>query len=296
MAVGGEDLQVTAVDLRAAAPVQDDTVLCRHRVHVEIAVRQRTVHEVACPEAAGPIGREGEHPVHRERGRIQQSHRVGTQELRRASDGLLAEPDARALLIGLLIVVWAGRLGTFLFRRVRADGADRRFKEMKFNFVWFLMTWTIQGAWTFVTAAAGLAAMTSMHKVELGPMAGIGVLLWLAGFTIEVLADQQKRAFRADRQRTTEFITTGLWAWSRHPNYFGEILLWVGIALIALPALSGWQLATLVSPLFVVLLLTQVSGIPMLERRADKKWGGDPIYQAYKRSTPVLVPRLPGRR
>ena len=208
---------------------------------------------------------------------------------------LLTEPDPRAVLIGVLVVVWAARLGSFLFLRVRADGEDRRFKEMKYSFLWFLMTWTIQGAWTFVTVAAGLAAMTSLDKVPLGFAALLGVLLWVAGFAIEVLADRQKRAFRADQSRQTDFITTGLWAWSRHPNYFGEILLWCGVALIALPALSGWQLATLISPLFVVLLLTQVSGIPMLERRADKKWGEDPLYQAYKQATPVLIPRPPSR-
>ena len=97
-----------------------------------------------------------------------------------------------------------------------------------------------------------------------------------------------------DASRETEFITTGLWAWSRHPNYFGEIALWCGIALIALPALSGWQYLTLISPVFVVVLLTRISGVPMLERRADKKWGADPLYQRYKEATPVLIPRPPG--
>jgi steroid 5-alpha reductase family enzyme len=204
-----------------------------------------------------------------------------------------ADPDPRALLIGSLVLVWALRLGTFLFRRVRADGADRRFQQMKHKFLWFLMTWTIQGAWVLVTLAAGLAAMTSPDAVDLGALALLGAALWAIGFVIEVVADQQKRRFKADPHRETEFITSGLWAWSRHPNYFGEILLWIGVALIALPALSGWQWVTLISPFFVIVLLTQVSGVPMLERRADKKWGGDPRYQAYKESTPVLVPRPP---
>jgi steroid 5-alpha reductase family enzyme len=113
------------------------------------------------------------------------------------------------------------------------------------------------------------------------------------GFAIEVAADQQKRRFRADSSNRDGFIQSGLWAWSRHPNYFGEIALWIGIALIALPVLSGWQLATLISPVFVYLLLTRISGVPLLEARANKKWGEDPNFVAYMRSTPALFPRPP---
>jgi steroid 5-alpha reductase family enzyme len=207
---------------------------------------------------------------------------------------LFSTVDVRSLLIAVLVFVWAARLGTFLFRRVRADGADRRFQRIKPDFLRFLMTWTLQAAWVLVTLAAALAAITSVESAPLGALALLGVLLWLGGFVIEVVADQQKRAFRRDPDRQTDFITSGLWAWSRHPNYFGEILLWFGIAVIAVPVLSGWQWLTLISPLFVVVLLTRISGIPMLERRADKKWGSDPLYQDYKRRTPVLVMRPPG--
>jgi len=206
---------------------------------------------------------------------------------------LLTEANTRSVLIASLVLIWALRLGTFLFVRVRADGADKRFTRMKTIFLQFLMTWTIQGAWVLVTLAAGLAAITADVVEPLGAGALLGTSLWLLGFVIEVVADYQKRAFRQDPQRTHEFITSGLWAWSRHPNYFGEILLWFGIALIALPVLSGWQLLTLVSPVFVVVLLTKISGIPMLERRANRKWGEDPDYQDYKRRTPVLIMRPP---
>jgi len=111
------------------------------------------------------------------------------------------------------------------------------------------------------------------------------------GFSIEVIADQQKRNFRKIAGAHA-FISTGLWARSRHPNYFGEILLWTGIALLALPALTGWQMATLISPVFVYLLLTKVSGVPLLEKKSDSKWGGHPEYEAYKATTPELVPKL----
>ena len=113
------------------------------------------------------------------------------------------------------------------------------------------------------------------------------------GFSIEIVADRQKSAFRADPANAGRFISSGLWAWSRHPNYFGEIVLWFGIAILAWPALAGWQLATLVSPLFVYVLLTKGSGIPPLETRAEERWGDDPAYRAYVERTPVLWPRPP---
>ena len=106
---------------------------------------------------------------------------------------------------------------------------------------------------------------------------------------------RQKSAFRADPDNAGKFISSGLWAWSRHPNYFGELVLWIGIALIALPALSGWQYLMLVSPVFVFLLLTRVSGVPALEQGADDRWGGQPDYEAYKSATPEFFPRPPRR-
>ena len=92
-----------------------------------------------------------------------------------------------------------------------------------------------------------------------------------------------------------EYITSGLWAWSRHPNYFGEITFWVGLTLIALPVLSGWQLVTLISPIFVYVLLTRISGIPMLENRGMKKWGSDPEYMDYLQRTPSLLLKKPNK-
>ena len=121
----------------------------------------------------------------------------------------------------------------------------------------------------------------------------IGLCTWIVGFAIEVIADMQKTAFRADPTNAGDFITTGLWAWSRHPNYFGEIMLWTGMAIMVLPALAGFQYLMLISPLFVATLLLGVSGVPMLERRADARWGAQSDYQRYKATTPVLVPRPP---
>jgi steroid 5-alpha reductase family enzyme len=149
--------------------------------------------------------------------------------------------------------------------------------------------------WVCFTAGAALAAITGGPRAPLGIPDAIGLTIWVMGFAIEAIADQQKRRFKARPENTGRFISTGLWAWSRHPNYFGEIVLWIGVALVALPALQGWQLATLVSPVFVTLLLTRVSGVPLLEKRADARWGDDPEYLAYKARTPVLVPRIGAR-
>ena len=198
--------------------------------------------------------------------------------------------DIRSVLIGLFIMAWAVRLGSFLFKRVKRDGKDNRFTVMKTKFWWFLFTWTLGGLWVFITMAAGLAAMTSAKVVPLGWYALIGIVLWLEGFIVEVVADHQKTRFRSKKENRDKFINEGLWSFSRHPNYYGEITLWFGIAFIAFPVLQGWQLLTLISPIFVYILLTRISGVTMLERRADKKWGDDPEYQLYKETTSSLIP------
>jgi len=206
---------------------------------------------------------------------------------------LLLSPllDDRSVLLLALVVMWATRLGTFLFNRVLSSGGDDRFDEIKPSFLRFLNTWTLQGLWVTFTLAAALAAITTTVRRDLGVFALVGFLVWAFGFTFEVLADAQKNQFRADPANKGKFINTGLWAWSRHPNYFGEITLWIGVALIALPVLRGWQWLTLISPLFVALLITRVSGVPMLEKKADERWGGQEAYEAYKANTPVLIPR-----
>jgi steroid 5-alpha reductase family enzyme len=204
--------------------------------------------------------------------------------------------DARALLLLGMISIWAVRLASFLYRRVRAVGEDRRFREMKQSFVRFLLTWTLQGLWVSFSLAAALAAITSVVSVELGLFALVGFLVWILGFGIEVIADRQKDAFRVNPENAGKFIKDGLWSWSRHPNYFGEIVLWIGVAIVAIPTLSGWQWLTLISPFFIILLLTRISGVPMLEARADEKWGGQVDYEEYKARTPVLIPRPPTGR
>lgn len=201
--------------------------------------------------------------------------------------------DARSLLITVLVVIWAARLGPFLFARIQRAGKDGRFDKIKVFWPRFLVTWTLQGMWVFLTLAAALAAMTTTEPRELELFAVLGTLVWIIGFAIEVVADAQKSAFNNNPDNAGRFINTGLWRWSRHPNYFGEIVLWVGITIIALPTLQGWGYVALISPVFVTLLLTRISGVPLLEQRADEKWGGEADYEAYKAATSVLVPLPP---
>jgi steroid 5-alpha reductase family enzyme len=200
--------------------------------------------------------------------------------------------DGRSILLSAMVVIWAARLGMFLYRRIHRAGKDARFDEIKPSFVRFLNTWTLQGLWVTFTLAAALAAITTTTRKDLGLFAVIGSLIWLAGFGIEVAADAQKSRFRANPDNKGRYIDSGLWSKSRHPNYFGEIVLWIGVAIIALPVLRGWGWVTLISPVFVALLITRISGVPMLEKRADEKWGGQEDYEEYKRRTPVLIPRL----
>ena len=206
---------------------------------------------------------------------------------------LSSDLDLRAGIVAAMVLVWSFRLATFLFRRIAKAGKDSRFDVIKTIPLRFLMAWTIQGLWVLLTAAAALAIITGGNRVPLGIVGYVGIAIWTTGFLIEVVADRQKSAFKADPANTGKFINTGLWSWSRHPNYFGEIVIWIGMAVIALPVLQGWQYATLISPVFVIFLLTKVSGVPMLEKSADERWGGQDDYEDYKRKTPVLILKPP---
>lgn len=198
--------------------------------------------------------------------------------------------DLRGWIAAILVVVWASRLGIFLFLRIQRDGHDVRFDQMKHDFWQFLMTWTIQGLWVSLTASTAFVIITSDRNVGLGWIGGLGLTVWLLGFSIEAMADHQKSQFKKDPDNKEKFISTGLWALSRHPNYFGEILLWTGMLILALPVMHGFRWFAVISPVFVYLLLTRISGIPMLQKRANERWGTDPEYQKYVSRTPLLIP------
>ena len=200
--------------------------------------------------------------------------------------------DSRAVLVWSLVLIWAVRLGLFLFMRVRMTGKDIRFDRIKTSFSSFLLLWTLQGLWIAVTLSAALVAITTANRKVFDLFAAAGLLIWACGFVIQVIADLQKSRFHAQPHNKGKFIQSGLWSRSRHPNYFGEIVIWTGIAVIVLPVLKGLSWIALISPVFVTLLLTRISGVPLLEKKADKTWGGEEEYEAYKKRTPVLIPRV----
>ena len=196
------------------------------------------------------------------------------------------------IVIVLLISLWAIRLGSFLFMRIHHDGEDKRFRSIKPSASQFFMTWTLQGLWVSLCSMCALTAISSNTGIVTNAFFYIGLALFILGFAIEVMADMEKSAFKANQENKDKFITTGLWARSRHPNYFGEIVLWTGIAVISFSSLEGLQYLTLISPIFTYLLLVYVSGVRMLEARGDLKWGDDPEYQDYKKRTPVLFIKI----
>ena len=196
------------------------------------------------------------------------------------------------IAIVLLISLWAIRLGSFLFMRIHHDGEDKRFRSIKPSASQFFMTWTLQGLWVSLCSMCALTAISSNTGIVTNAFFYIGLALFILGFSIEVMADMEKSAFKAIQDNKDKFITTGLWARSRHPNYFGEIVLWTGIAVMSFSSLQGLQYLTLISPIFTYLLLVYVSGVRMLEARGDLKWGDDPEYQEYKKRTPVLFIKI----
>jgi len=198
--------------------------------------------------------------------------------------------STRSTIVAILVSLWTLRLGTFLYKRIVQSGEDKRFKEIKKSLPKFLMAWTLSALWVFLTTVNAITIIALNSKEPLGIFFIIGGALWILGFAFEAVADWQKKNFSELPENRDKFITQGLWSISRHPNYFGEIVLWTGIAIISLPLLSGWQLVSLVSPLFVFILLTKISGLPFLEEKAEKKWGNDKNYIEYKNKTPVLTP------
>jgi len=188
------------------------------------------------------------------------------------------------------VAIWALRLGLYLFGRILKDGTDSRFNKIRGDPKAFFIAWTLQGMWVFLTLLPTLLLNAKRQDQALTPRDYTGWGLWTVGFLFEALADFQKSQFKADPANAGQFINTGLWGISRHPNYFGEILIWSGLYLSATSVLRGWELASVVSPLFVTFLLTKVSGIPMLERAGLQRWGADPNYQRHLKETALLVP------
>jgi len=189
-----------------------------------------------------------------------------------------------------LVCIWAARLGSFLVERVMKVGKDVRFDNVKHDPAKFFVYWSVQGLWVFVTLLPTLALHSSALNPAFGMRDLLGFGIWGLGFALEVMADKQKSDFKADPANEGKFIKEGLWGISRHPNYLGEIALWSGLYLSCSTTLTGAQHLVILSPVFVALLITKISGIPLLEASGLKRWGENEEYQRYLRDTPVLFP------
>ena len=202
-------------------------------------------------------------------------------------------PSPREFIVSLLVVIWSLRLSSFLYFRIHRTGKDGRFDQLKTSPIRFLVPWTLQGLWVFLTMIVVIVINSQADSAsQLGIWDGIGLSIWILGFGIETIADNQKTVFNKESNNQGKWIDRGLWSYTRHPNYLGEILLWTGIAFFGVSCFTGLEKVAWISPVFIFLLLTKISGIPILNKRALEKWGDNPEYQRYRDNTPALFPRL----
>ena len=213
--------------------------------------------------------------------------------------GLAEGVPARKLLIVSLVAIWALRITAYLVRRNWGHGEDVRYTKLRNwvaddrAFVWLSLrkVFLLQGAVLWLVSLPIQVAQVYRTPANLGWLAATGATVWLAGLVIETIADQQLSRFRADSANAGKVLSSGLWRYSRHPNYFGELCVWWGLFIIATENWIG--VLTIVGPLAYTYLIINVTG----QRTLDKKLGREkPGYKAYMESTSGLIPLPPRTR
>lgn len=199
----------------------------------------------------------------------------------------------RQVVLTLLAVIWGTRLALFLLMRILQWGEDRRFDEMRDNLGKLAFFWMFQAVWVWAVSLPVTVVNASDRDPSLQAVDIIGWVMWSVGMIVEATADQQKLKFKNAPENRGKWCNVGLWKYSRHPNYFGEILLWWGIFVASTPLLEGAEWLIILGPIFLTLLLLFVSGIPLLEVSADKKFGNVAAYRIYKGTTSPLIPLPP---
>jgi len=199
--------------------------------------------------------------------------------------------NIREIILAISVLFWTIRLSFFLFQRVKRVGKDKRFDNYKFSFSKFLLAWMTQGLWVFICLFPILIVFSSPANDEIIYLA-FGGLIYLVGMVIEIIADYQKTAHNKLNNKKRKFISSGLWSRSRHPNYFGEFLIWTGITIICFPVFSGFKYLALITPIFIYFLLNYISGVNLLEERAKEMWGNNPEYVKYFKTTPKFFPKI----
>eukprot|EP00904_Undaria_pinnatifida_P008789 jgi/Undpi1/503/HiC_scaffold_10.g03969.m2 len=207
---------------------------------------------------------------------------------------------ARQILASAAVCLWGLRLAGFLLYRVIKMGSDARFDDTRDNFFKFLTFWIFQMLWVWVVSLP----VTFLNSAEVNPDVTArdvaGLIMFVVGFFFEFVGDIQKDIFKSNGGRGV--CETGLWYYTRHPNYFGDLMQWWGIftacsAVFAPAADAGeadWGYATICGPLFLTAILLFASGIPTVESSWDKKYGGSESYWDYKERTSILIPMPPG--
>ncbi|MCA9349604.1 DUF1295 domain-containing protein [Candidatus Saccharibacteria bacterium] len=192
-----------------------------------------------------------------------------------------------------MIAIWSIRISGYLLIRIIKTGKDARFDGIRENFWKFARFWLLQGFSIWVISLPAIYLLSLNQPTEINIWAIIGLIIWLSGLFIETLADLQLYKFRfGSHPKTNPWIDSGLWYYSRHPNYFGEILLWWGVFIYGASYYTGTYWLTILGPIFITLLITKVSGIPILEKSADQRWSAKSAYLIYKEKTPVLIPNF----
>ena len=199
------------------------------------------------------------------------------------------------ILLVLMVAIWGIRLAGFLFIRVLKLKKDYRFDGIRENAARFGRFWLLQAISIWLIMLPGVAALGSNTNLSLNFAMYLGLAIWTVGFIIEAIADYQKYHYKNLKDKPSEWVSTGLWQYSRHPNYFGEMLIWWGIFIFILPILNNQLWLTAISPIYITLLLLFVTGIPPLEKKYDERYTGNKDYLSYKEKTSLLIP-LPTKK
>lgn len=198
------------------------------------------------------------------------------------------------ILVFVMVLAWGLRLAGYLFIRILKTGRDKRFDGIRENFVKFAKFWTLQALAVWVISLPTLYVLSLEKIFEFSGLMTAGLMIWGIGLVVETVADGQKFVFKNDPKNGGKWIESGVWKYSRHPNYFGEMLVWWGIFVLTMPLQNGWSLLTIVGPVFITYLLLFVSGVPTLEKKYDERYRNNKKYQEYKKRTSLIIP-LPKR-
>ena len=203
----------------------------------------------------------------------------------------LPDVDGNQILVFFLLIFWALRLGPYLFIRRLGSGIDKRLSEYFESPLSLYFVWTMNSLWVFMTSISLIVIFSSEENYDFGLVQWFGLLIWILGFIIEVVSDSQKSKF--NKKNKGKFINIGLWKYIRHPNYLGEITIWFGIFVISISYINSiFTSLSILSPIFVFVLLRFLTGVPQLELSSEKKWGNQKEYINYKKEAGTIFPKF----